>query len=863
MKRILKCCSQKHNNIHVRSNEKHVVDVVVGGGGIAGTSIAYHLAKRGKMVALLERNRVGQYGATSVSAGLVTAPLHWQDPAKQYMAKHSLDLYANLRQTSNFRYSRCGRLYLTNTPEGEISLRRMFSRSTIYGEEAQLYNSEGEMRRWFPKSVSTNGIWLALFSPNDVALDPIGLCQALGRRGRDHGVQIFEQCFVEEVLVDKEQKVVGVLTNQGQFETGCYVDATGIWCGTSRVSKLPAGHVIIAAHPATYTYLSTKRLPDKDIKSSTPIFTHVDEKNYLFMDESRTLCAGFTQDDFRSLSRQRILGKWTVPSPDWDKFYPTLNNLLNRCNILGETECGELVCNAESYTVDKNPVIGEIAQIQGYYVATGFNGQGLALAGGAGNLVAGLVCGETLPVDITRLEVTRFIDLHASPQYLIERVPEVAAKLFTNSYEYHQYQTARNLRTSPIYHQLKKAGAVFGEVMGYERPLWYTEEDAEDTSLSFYSGQFSLIGRPEWFELVAREYDACRERVGVIDLSSFAKFNIEGPNVVEFLQYLCSGNVNVPVGSIVYTGMQNEQGGFVSDCAICRLEEDQFFAIVPPVQQLRFCLWLKKWVKKLGYKIYVGDVTGHYTVLDVVGPSSRALMEKLTGESMSRCDFPSFSIREIAIGMATGIRALSLTHTGELEWEMYIPNEVVQNVYERLMERGKEYGVMHAGYYALRQLRIEKFFVCWGQDISTDVTPLECGRTYRVDFHKNFIGKDALLEQKRNGIRKRFVQLLVGNHDLDHDPWPQGGELIYRYGEPVGRTTSAAYGYTLNCQVCIGYIETKEKMTIEYIKNGSYQLDIAGKFFPVQVNLFTPSLPMISSEQPDHYRPTQDGGCSL
>ncbi|VDO07040.1 unnamed protein product [Brugia timori] len=120
-----------------------------------------------------------------------------------------------------------------------------------------------------------------------------------------------------------------------------------------------------------------------------------------------------------------------------------------------------------------------------------------------------------------------------------------------------------------------------------------------------------------------------------------------------------------------------------------------------------------------------------------------------------------------------------------------------------------------------------------------------------------------MLEQKRNGIRKRFVQLLVGNHDLDHDPWPQGGELIYRYGEPVGRTTSAAYGYTLNCQVCIGYIETKEKMTIEYIKNGSYQLDIAGKFFPVQVNLFTPSLPMISSEQPDHYRPTQDGGCSL
>ncbi|MCP9261091.1 hypothetical protein DINM_004181 [Dirofilaria immitis] len=865
MKLISRCCKQKHNHVPVRNqnSKTHTADVVVGGGGIVGTSIAYHLAKRGKFVILLERDCVGLSGATSLSAGLVTAPLHWQDPAKQYMAKHSLDLYADLCQTSDFRYNRCGRLYLTNTVEGEISLRRMFSRSIIYAEEAQLYDSSEEMQRWFPKSISTDDVWLALFSPNDVALDPVGLCQALGRRSRDYGAHIFEQCFIEEIVVDKDQKVIGVLTNQGQFETGCYVDATGIWCGTSRVNKLPTRHVVIAAHPATYTYLSTKRLPDKDIKDSTPIFTHVDEKTYLFMDESRTLCAGFSQNEFRSLSRQRVLGQWTVPAPDWDKFYPALNHLLHRCNILGETECGELVCSAESYTVDKDPVIGETAQIQGYYVATGFSGQGLALAGGAGNLVAGLVCGETLPVDITRQEVTRFIDLHASPQYLIERIPEVAAKLFTSSYEYHQYQTARNLRTSPIYHQLKKAGAVFGEVMGYEKPLWYTKENAKDTSLSFYSGQFSLLGRPEWFELVAREYDACRERVGVIDLSSFAKFNIEGSNAVDFLQYLCSGNVDVPVGSAVYTGMQNEQGGFVSDCAICRLDKDLFFAIAPAVQQLRFHLWLKKWLKKLGHKVYIGDVTGHYTVLDIVGPSSRALMEKLTGESMSRYDFPSFSIREIAIGMATGIRALTLTHTGELEWVMYIPNEVVQNVYERLMERGKEYGIMHAGYYALRQLRIEKFFVYWGQDIAKNVTPLECGRTYRVDFNKNFIGKDALLEQQKNGIHKRFVQLLVGNHDLDHDPWPQGGELIYRYGEPVGRTTSAAYGYTLDCQICIGYIENKQKLTVEYIKDGSYQLDIAGKFFPVQINLFTPSLPMISSEYPDHYRPTQGGGNCL
>lgn len=275
------------------------------------------------------------------------------------------------------------------------------------------------------------------------------------------------------------------------------------------------------------------------------------------MDEYRTLCAGFAQEEVQSLTRQRILGQWTVPPPDWDKFYRALDHLLKRCNVLGEMDCGELICGAESYTVDKNPVIGETAQVEGYYVATGFSGQGLALAGGAGDLLAGLICGETLPVDLTTVEVTRFIDLHATPQYLIERVPEVAGRLFTNSYEYHQYQSARNLRACPIYHQLKRAGAVFGEVMGYERPLWFAGETAKDTSMSFYSGQFSLIGRPEWFNLVAQEYEACRERVGLIDISSFAKFEIEGPDAVQFLQYLCSGNINVPAGTIVYTGMQN------------------------------------------------------------------------------------------------------------------------------------------------------------------------------------------------------------------------------------------------------------------------------------------------------------------
>lgn len=244
--------------------------------------------------------------------------------------------------------------------------------------------------------------------------------------------------------------------------------------------------------------------------------------------------------------------------------------------------------------------------------------------------------------------------------------------------------------------------------------------------------------------------------------------------------------------------------------------------------------------------------------LDLIGPSSRYLMGDITGLSMSSNDFPTFRCQEINIGMATGIRAISVTHCGELGWVIYIPNEVAQNVYEKILEAGKEYSLQHAGYYTLRQLRIEKFYVYWGQDINATVTPVECGRLFRVDFKKEFVGKKALEDQVERGVSKRFVQLLVDGHDKETDPWPQGGETILKDGRPVGLTTSAAYGFTLGCQVCIGYVENKEfGVSPEFVSSGHFEIDIAGKRFTCRVNVHSPSLPMISSEHPLHYRPTQ------
>ncbi|RCN45858.1 hypothetical protein ANCCAN_08155 [Ancylostoma caninum] len=872
------------SNRHLGTKFASTADVVVCGGGIAGTSVAYHLAKRGKRVCLFEKDAIGCGGATGVSGGLVTAPIFFQHPTKRHLARRSLDLYTELAQLGRFKFTKCGRVYMASSTPNEIMLRRMYSRGVIHNDDVELIDCPSEMLARWP-FLQTEDILLALYSPEDVALDPVALCQELAKQAQLAGAHIYENCAVEEVLLGDERQIYAVNTGGGLVETPRFVDASGIfarttipiyfqWTGTVMAKSLPFRHIQTAAYPCTYTYIHSAKLPTSSVSDNTPIFNDLDGNVMMRATSFKTLCAGFPEDGIRPLARQNASqGVWTHPEPDWDLFGSSLEKLLHRCPMLGEIDHGDLICGMEAYTPDKSPTVGESSQARGYYVLNGLNGQGLSLAGGLGELLANWICDGIPEIDVAHLDVGRFLELHANSQYLMERVPEIAAMTYSNMYNSHQFHSARNLRMSPIYHQLRDAGAMFGEIMGYERPLWFEQNPKPDRN-ALFRGQDALVGRPIWFDSVAAEYEACRERVGLVDMSSFTKFDIMGPDVVRFLQYLCSANIDRPIGTTVYTGMQHERGGYVTDCTLSRLSETSYFMVAPTIQQERCMTWMKYWANKMNATVHIQDVTGMYTALDVVGPSSRYLMADVTEMSMSTTDFPTFRCQEINIGMATGIRAISVTHCGELGWVIYIPNEVAQNVYERIVEAGREYSLLHAGYYTLRQLRIEKFYVYWGQDIDATVTPVECGRSFRVDFKpdeyealrhafrvdftKDFIGKPALVRQLERGVSKRFVQLLVDNHDKDTDPWPQGGETLFRDGKPVGCTTTAAYGFTLGCQVCTAYVVNKEfGISADFLNRGTYELDIAGKRFPVRVNLHSPSLPMISSEHPLHYRPTQ------
>lgn len=251
-----------------------------------------------------------------------------------------------------------------------------------------------------------------------------------------------------------------------------------------------------------------------------------------------------------------------------------LKNLIDRCPALSGVVSSDLTGGCEMYSPDMYPVIGETDQVKGYFVANGLNGQGLAMAGGLGEILAQWIIDgvTTLTKDISKFDVTRFSRQHTNPQYLYERAPEIASNTFKPLHYSHQCHTARNLRMSPIYHHQRSKGAVFGEVMGFERPLWFS---TEPEPIQVYCGQDNNLGQPHWFPSVKREYEACRERVGLIDMSSFCKFDITGPDTLEFLQRVCSANVDKPVGTTTYTGMQNEQGGYVTDCTLSRVAEHQ------------------------------------------------------------------------------------------------------------------------------------------------------------------------------------------------------------------------------------------------------------------------------------------------
>ncbi|XP_030753768.1 pyruvate dehydrogenase phosphatase regulatory subunit, mitochondrial [Sitophilus oryzae] len=839
--------------------------VVICGGGVMGASVAYHLAKLGwgPHTVLIEQNRIGG-GTTWHSSGLIE--VFKPSLSQVTLTKSSVALYKELEsQGLSTGWKECGSLNVARTRDRLTVFRRMKAQSEAWKIDCDIL-TPAQCKEKCPL-LNTEDLIAGLWIPGDGVGDPYDTCLSLVSEAKKMGVKVVENCVLQKVS-QVGGRVSGVETSLGSIVCEYFVNCAGFWA--RGIGQLSEPYVKVPLHAVEHYYLHTKPIPGLD--PLTPVVRDQDGHIYFRENNGRLLAGGFEPVAKPAFEDGRIpvsVGERQLPE-DWDHFHVLLEQLLHRVPTLGSAVLDRLCNGPEAFSPDCKWIVGEAPEIRNYLVAAGMKTVGISAAGGVGKATAELIMHGETDFDMYELEVSRFLGLHNNRKFLRDRVVEVPGLHYGMNYPFYEFQTGRNLRMSPVYPKLREAGAVFGQVMGYERPTWFDPEHMEeqesfDWSTPYRTAYTNTFGKPPWFNFVAREYAACREGVGISDYSSFTKVDLWSKNneVVDALQYICSNDVDVPIGSIIHTGMQNQRGGYENDCSLARLSENHYMMIAPTIQQTRCKVWLQK---HLPPSVATSDVTSMFTALCIMGPFTRTLLSELTDTDLNHKSFPFFTYRMLDIGLANGIRTMNLTHTGELGYVLYIPNEFALHVYNSLINAGKKYGITHAGYYATRALRVEKFYAFWGQDLDTTTTPLECGRVWRVKFDKtvDFIGRDALLKQREEGVKRMYIQLILEDHETETDLWPWGGEPIYRDGKQVGMCTTTGYGFTFKKQVCLGFVDNfdekgqRQKVTHDFITSGHFEVDVAGIRYHAKANIHSPILPTKYPDvERDVYRATR------
>jgi 4-methylaminobutanoate oxidase (formaldehyde-forming) len=507
-----------------------------------------------------------------------------------------------------------------------------------------------------------------------------------------------------------------------------------------------------------------------------------------------------------------------------------LTSAINRVPLL-ETAGIQLFFNGpESFTPDVRYYLGEAPEVKNVFVAAGFNSIGIQSSGGAGLVLSQWIKNGYPPMDVSGMDIRRIHPFQSVKNYIRERVSESLGLLYAMHWPYRQAETARGVRRSAIYSYTKQLGAVFGEVNGWERPNWY----ARDGIKAEYEYSY---GRQNWFPCAAHEAKQLMTNCAFFDQSSFAKYSVEGRDAAKVLNRVSAANVDVEAGRVVYTQWLNDRGGIEADLTVTRLAEDRFLVVTGAAPQTRDMAWLKRHTPAEAHCVAT-DITSGLPMIAIMGPKSRALLEKVSGADLSTASFPFATSREIEIGYAR-LRASRITYVGELGWELYVPAEFAAHVFEVLWEAGQEFGLTPAGMHTMNNCRTEKAYRHWGHDIADEDTPLEAGLGFAVAWEKpgGFLGREALLKQKAlPNLNKRLVCLALEDNSQSA-PMIYHEEPIYRNGVIVGSTTSGAWGHRINRSLGLGYVHHKQGVTKDWIDSGTWEIELAWKRCPARVQL--------------------------
>ena len=784
--------------------------VVIIGGGIIGCSVAYHLTKKGVTdVVLLERRQL-TCGTTWHAAGLITTLRATENQTR--LAKYSRDLYRNLAEETGQEtgFMQIGSIQVASTEAWLEEMRRGCDLAASFGVESREITA-GEIQDLWPVA-DVSDVLAGFYFPEDGRANPTDTTQALARGARMGGAKILENIEVSDVIIENGV-VVGVQTSAGEVRCSSVVNCAGMW---ARELGKKSG-VSIPLHPAEHYYLVSESL--EGMHPNMPILRDPGNQAY-YREETGKIMLGLFEDTAAPWASDGIPEHFCFDDlpPDWERMMPYLERAMERVPSMKEAGIQLFFCGPESFTPDHNYLMGKAPEVDGYFVAAGFNSLGILSAGGAGKVMADWIVDGHSGGDFYDSDLRRMQAFQNNDSYLHDRVVESLGVGYQNHWPFRQWNTARDVKRLLLHDRLLAVGACMGEGSGWERPNWYAEDGQEPT----YEYSF---GPQNWFENVRKEHMAVRENVGLFEQSSFSKLLVQGRDASRFLNWICTSNVDVPVGKAVYTQWLNDRGTIEADLTVTRMAEDRYLIVTAGFTHRHIVSWLEGHLSEDDF-VTITDITTTLGMLNIQGPRSRELLERVTDADLSNDAFPFGTMRSVDIGYWK-IYALRITYMGELGWELYIPSEHLAQVYDLIVAKGEPMGLTHCGYHALNSLRIEKAYREWAHDIGPDDSPVEAGLTFTADFDKpgGFLGKHALAEKKARGIpNRRLVQFLLEDSSvmLYHN------ETILANGEAVGYLSSGIYGYHLGAAVGLGYVSDSEPITADWLAAREFSIRVAG-----------------------------------
>jgi glycine cleavage system aminomethyltransferase T/glycine/D-amino acid oxidase-like deaminating enzyme len=785
---------------------------VVVGGGITGASVAYHLAKAGwRDTVLIEKDELTS-GSTCHAAGLVTQ--FNPSPTMMRFRRYSIELYQELGV-----FERVGGLRFASSEEQLKELQRGVSRARGIGLDVELISPD-EAAGLMP-AITKRSLHGAVWVPSDGHLDPHTATHALAAAARRLGASILTQRRVTGIELTDGSSVKAIQTDAGRIEAEVIVIAGGIWA--PQIAAM-AGTFIVST-PVDHQHAALLAVPGHELPHDMPCFRDPDNLIYGKSEAGGVVLGGYEADP---VARWIDGVPWdhagTSLPPDQARFEPLLAGAARRFPFMGEAGIVKLVCHPDAMTPDANPHVGPVPGVRGLYLAAGLSLNGFGGGGGIGRSLAELITTGSSELDLHPYRPWRFGPVHRDHRYAAELAREAYRYYYYLRYPYDSDEWGRPRRTSALHERLQDESAVFGTKHGWERADYF--EPGRPWRRAGADQRLFGWTRPPYFDVMAEEHRAFRERVGIIDMTSFGKIEVRGPGALTLLERAAGNRIDRPPGSVVYTQLLEKDGGIAADVTVTRLAEEHFRVVTGAGYVNSDLGWLRMQLRDDDPPVELRETTDELSVIGMWGPNARDVLERVADGDVSEAAFPFMQARHIRIGGASAL-AQRVTYVGELGWELYLEPGWAVQVWDRLMSAGRTFGIRAGGYRVLDSLRMEKGYRYYGTDLTLLDNPFEAGLGFCVQVDKGeFNGRDALLAARDSGIKRRLRTLAVGGDEY----LPiYGGEAVHAEGGVVGRVRSAAYGFTAKKNLAYSYLP------VEIGPGGKVQVEVFGSLIPASV----------------------------